>query len=920
MRPLNLKLSAFGPYAGSVELDFSALGESGLYLITGDTGSGKTTLFDAITFALFGEASGNAREPAMLRSKYAAPETPTEVELTFLYGSRTYTVRRNPEYMRPKARGEGFTKKGADACLTLPDGKVITRLKDVNTAIKEIIGLDREQFSQIAMIAQGDFLKLLLADTRDRQVIFRNIFKTHLYTLLQSRLKEEANQVWVQWKEASQSIRQYIDGIVWEEASPHAALAAQAKAGELPTEQVLTLLDQLLEEDAQAESALAKELSGIDVAAESVVSQLALAMERESLQKSLSQCRSAQEKTAATLSVSRQVLETELARQPEQESLNKKITKLELSLKDYDQLDTLTAQLTSRKRQLSGAIVAAEAAAQAHTQLTTQIQVLRAERSSLESIEAEAERLDAQKSRLAERKAKLQTFTDNIGSLKAQQARLFDAQKRYLAAAESAAHLQQDYLAKNQAFLNEQAGIMAAALADGQPCPVCGSLHHPAPAALSASAPTEAEVRSAKQKADRAQQISSDTSSAANEEKGRALSAEAALHRQISDLFGECSVEAALETAHRESAELTSETKALDLRIRELAQAQKRKALLDKQIPQKEAALAVAADQIANDREHAASLSAAVASLTQQVTTLAEALTFAGKAEAKRMILSLRRELSAMQAALKQAGDTCSEQEKALVSLNAKAEQLTLRLADIPETDTAALSGQKDALDARKASVMARLQTLRTRITLNTGSRNQIRSKAQALSRLEVTMGWMRSLSDTANGSLSGKEKIMLETYIQTTYFDRIIARANLRLMKMTGGQYDLVRRKTAQNNVSQSGLELDVVDHYNGTQRSVKTLSGGESFKASLSLALGLSDEVQMSTGIRLDTLFVDEGFGSLDPESLEQAYRTLASLTEGNRLVGIISHVAELKEKIDRQILVTKEKNGGSSVKILT
>jgi exonuclease SbcC len=159
----------------------------------------------------------------------------------------------------------------------------------------------------------------------------------------------------------------------------------------------------------------------------------------------------------------------------------------------------------------------------------------------------------------------------------------------------------------------------------------------------------------------------------------------------------------------------------------------------------------------------------------------------------------------------------------------------------------------------------------------------------------------------------------MLETYIQTTYFDRIIARANVRLMKMSAGQYDLKRRKTADNMRSQSGLELDVIDHYNGTERSVKTLSGGESFKASLALALGLSDEVQMSTGIQLDTLFVDEGFGSLDPDSLNQAYNTLAGLTEGNRLVGIISHVAELKERIDRQIVVTKDKCGGSKANIL-
>ena len=204
-------------------------------------------------------------------------------------------------------------------------------------------------------------------------------------------------------------------------------------------------------------------------------------------------------------------------------------------------------------------------------------------------------------------------------------------------------------------------------------------------------------------------------------------------------------------------------------------------------------------------------------------------------------------------------------------------------------------------------------------MTANAASRKNIQAKSDQLTALEEKLTWMRALANTANGQVAGKEKLMLETYIQTTYFDRIVARANVRLMKMTGGQYDLKRRTVVENARSQSGLELDVIDHYNGSERSVKTLSGGESFKASLALALGLSDEVQMSTGIHLDTLFVDEGFGSLDPESLDQAYRTLAGLTEGNRLVGIISHVAELKEKIDKQIVVTKEKSGGSQATIV-
>ena len=215
--------------------------------------------------------------------------------------------------------------------------------------------------------------------------------------------------------------------------------------------------------------------------------------------------------------------------------------------------------------------------------------------------------------------------------------------------------------------------------------------------------------------------------------------------------------------------------------------------------------------------------------------------------------------------------------------------------------------------------MLGKLQKVRTRLSSNAAVKKKIEEKSGELTSLEERWAWVKALSNTANGNITGKEKVMLETYIQMTYFDRILVRANRRLLSMTGGQYELVRRQVADNNRSQSGLELDVIDHYNGTQRSVKTLSGGESFKASLSLALGLSDEVQSSAGgIRLDTMFVDEGFGSLDEESLQQAIRTLAELGEGNRLVGIISHVGELKEKIDRQIVVTKAKTGGSRAEI--
>ena len=275
--------------------------------------------------------------------------------------------------------------------------------------------------------------------------------------------------------------------------------------------------------------------------------------------------------------------------------------------------------------------------------------------------------------------------------------------------------------------------------------------------------------------------------------------------------------------------------------------------------------------------------------------------------------------LNGLKKALANAEAALNRAKEILAGTRAAVTQLRAQLSEGEEADVAALEQQKNALAAQKAAITAKQKALHARITANESARANISKKSVEMEALESRFAWIKALADTANGTITGKEKIMLETYIQTTYFDRILERANIRLQKMSGGQYDLKRRRSAANIRGQSGLELDIVDHVNASQRSVNTLSGGEAFLASLALALGLSDEVQMSTGIRLDTLFVDEGFGSLDSEALSKAYSTLAGLTEGSRLVGIISHVAELKERIDRQIIVKKEKDGGSTAYII-
>ena len=278
-----------------------------------------------------------------------------------------------------------------------------------------------------------------------------------------------------------------------------------------------------------------------------------------------------------------------------------------------------------------------------------------------------------------------------------------------------------------------------------------------------------------------------------------------------------------------------------------------------------------------------------------------------------------QQELVELEKAQKKAEEDYLKGKEALSNAQTVIAQLREQLAAQPEWDTEALTRQQNSLEQQQKEIRQAQDAVYYRLTYNKNAAANINNTATRLAELEQRYAWMKALSDTANGTVSGKQKIELETYIQGAFFDQILLRANIRLEKMSGGQYDLKRRAVADNLKSQAGLELDIIDHINASERSVNTLSGGESFLASLALALGLSDQVQMSTGIRLDTLFVDEGFGSLDPEALSKAYNTLASLTEGNRLVGIISHVAELKERIDKQIVVTKNRDGGSTAEII-
>ena len=919
MRPLRLTISGFGPYAGTQELDFSRLGTGGLYLITGDTGAGKTTIFDAITYALFGEASGDSRDASMLRSKYAAPDTPTYVELTFDYGGKSYQVKRSPEYTRAKTRGTGNTKQAATAELIYPNGNVVTKLKEVNTAIRDIIGLTRAQFSQIAMISQGDFRKLLQAGTEERQKIFRDIFRTKFYDLLQSKLKENVLAVGREKDEISRSIGQYMHSVTCKEDSVYSPDVEKARAGQLPMAEFQKVLEAILEEDTGAEKKLDSDLDAVEKELDAVKEQLTKA---EAYQKEKTELFGKQEQERA---LSTQLQEAKGAEdaakdtEPQQRELTNRLAQWELLLPKYDDLNTLEAKLTTAKKDLADAMRKRETAQALQAQLNVEIQSLKEEHSQLSSAEAQKERLSNQLGNASDRKEKFTKLLSEIKSFNAEQEKLNELQQAFQAALATSSRFLQVYNDKNAAFLREQAGMMASNLEEGKPCPVCGSIHHPVLAALSQDAPSEADVKHAKKKYEDADKETQLASQKASKQNGTVETAREALLKTVSDLLPGTSLEEASAAAKKEAAEIQSEINGLNKELAEIKEKIQRKQALEKQIPSKEEEYQKAVNAYTDADTKIKLCNGSIEALQTQADELRSELPSPDKAAAKAQQEADREQLDKLKQAQAEANEKYSAYDKELTGVRSAIAQLGQQLADQPEWDTEALNEQKEALTLRKTELRNAQGNVSYRITANTGARDHIAAQASTLADLEQQYAWMKALSDTANGDVSGKQKIKLETYIQRAYFDQILMRANIRLQKMSGGQYDLKRRDTVDGYKSQSGLELDIVDHINASERSVNTLSGGESFLASLALALGLSDEVQMSTGIRLDTLFVDEGFGSLDPEALNKAYNTLASLTEGNRLVGIISHVAELKERIDRQIVVSKKPSGGSTAEII-
>ena len=1331
MRPVTLEMSAFGPYAGKEIINFDRLGTEGLYLITGDTGAGKTTVFDAIRFALYGVASGENREKSMLRSQYALPETKTYVELVFSCNGKNYTITRNPAYERPKKHGEGTTSEPAHVLLKCPDRAPMTKERDVTDYITRLLGIDKDQFARICMIAQGDFLKLLLADTQDRKKILRNVFHTENYQKLQERLKAETSRARTEYEKLSHSCRSDIEsvdpscseelGTIWKEE----VLTEKKKY-----EEILILIEAILEQDRQALEDSGKTKSELTEKRDALIKQIEAAEQIEKKEETLRDLSSKLEEEKAKGQLLKDALQKAKDREPEAEKYSQQAAIEESHLPDYDHLasekqalsdttgrhqkmakeqtakteekESLNNKLTGQMEELAGLekvgeqLVGAREEAkriedrlaqadkllgrirdaeeadrkalqsrvdenqqqQEISQYQEQTEKLRQELTGLEGADlkliakkqehkdtaarldelknfktelqreetlrkkaeelqkqvqstgeqirehneeishlkeeirarqnAEADLVSAENSliRLKDRAGLLKELQKNETSLKEENDKLAQLEEEKKEKAQTASRSSRKAEDLYQLFLAGQAGILADRLRPDEPCPVCGSTHHPAPCKPMENTPTQEQVDNANKQRDQDQnvfteifsayaaqkrtvqnltnlidnafkkfleddtaensgdnteditseensvnnsaavsekysdgnsedasdKISDDNANAGSSKneniptsedlirinrretadaKSRKKAAEQAVRdrsrfekelqtadqilKKLTEEFTRVSEQAA---AGKQSAEtqkrlcvttaealseklfmsglfssdslssefFTSEPSAselsdpailnriihavqdvlqeIDEEIRNLTVKAERKSVLEKELPLREdhknelarqlsnlhglaessaksaeekwnfvrsgtssvlgeaAATAlpteaedfkstirrcvdskkqeITADQssckvkikaledmakrkefLTKDNvslgERINTLTEAIKgldieigkavqkqeSLRQNIDNLQKKLRFADRKQAEAEIQNLKTKNKEILEAVRQAQENLQAAEKAVTELEAQHKALKAEIAGSPVYDRKEDEVKLDETEKKLKENEKLAAVITGRLKVNEDARGRLLDHSRQVLEAEQNLREIQELSNTASGGSGLRSKVELETYVQMSLFDRIVRRANKRFGVMSSNQYDLQRSNAmSADGRSQTGLDLEVIDHFNGTTRSVKSLSGGESFMASLSLAIGLSDEIQSHAGgIRLDTMFVDEGFGSLDQDTLDQAMNAMKDLTEGGeRLVGIISHVNELKSRIGKQIIVTKTRESGSHTKVVS
>lgn len=923
MRPIKITMNAFGPYSSKTVVDTELFGGHGLYLITGDTGAGKTTIFDAVCYALFGEASGDLRKAEMFRSQYAEESEVTYVEMIFEYSGRRFRVYREPKQMSLKKRGEGYRERNAVGELYNDDtGELIASGEtQVTKAVKEIIGLDLKQYRNIAMIAQGSFAQLLTASTADRTKILSAIFSTGNYSELQRRIVADYAKTKNDHDDTQLRIRTLLSAMKLSDNDPSREYIQQAARLEVQTdcEELVKVCTNAAEYEKEnlkrrdeaykkADTALKRSLTELDSA-----KKLFEQFERKN---------DAQKRYAETeikLSEAKKVLEEQKRNKPEIEKLIGLVAAEKEKLKDYDMAEKLMSEAQSLKKQADKAAKDSAALESRGNKCRADIEKAKALLSGLDDIKAELVKCESETKSLSEKRSEikdlgkeLRIVIDTREKLKSETELL----KQYSAQFDKANNV---YLSAYKAYIEDQAGILAGSLRDGEPCPVCGSKDHPAPACIRPDTVDKNTVDALNAEVEKSREILNDQSGVCGKIKERLKVLTSAAEEKAEKYLGCRAIDDAIELARRMYSSVDKELIKSTEKYKVLSEKQKQKETARTALDGLEKDLAQLTEKQKAASSEAIKLSASAEEKDCSAKSQLEKLPFKSKNEAKDNIAAIENKRDSLQKALHQAEEKVRSLTLTSGELKGALDLLILQTKGKQQPDIEKLEEAHKQLSTEIKAAMKLRDEANSCLTACNDTVKKLTAEVAVQTQLDSELRMKTPIYRTAAGMVAQKEKVQLETYAQLEYFNKILAHANVRLLQMTNGQYELLRSLDKKGN-SKTGLDLDVIDHFSASVRSISSLSGGESFMASLSLALGFSDEIQQSSGgIRIDSMFVDEGFGSLDDDTLEQAVRVLTALAENTRLIGIISHVGELKEKLSRQIVVKKDRAKGSTVEVI-
>lgn len=930
MRPIKLTVSAFGPYAKEQSVDFDELGDCGLYLITGDTGAGKTAIFDAITFALYGEPSGGGfRETDSLHSNYAEKSAPTRVTLEFVNGGKKYTVYREMKYKKIKGE-EKFTQ--TEALITYPDGTVkpITNGRNKegkNREVREILGIDKEQFCQIEMIAQGKFQEVLNTETKKRQEIFRQIFKTDIYNAFTSELSKYYIECKNEYTDAEKKINGHINGIECNENNPHFEALKNARDISDYTA-VKSILKTLAVEDDSALGMLRAELNKIADEEKKLAAEQQMDSSKKADEALLERDKSAlKEKESiknffdkAYLNAMDAYMDSDYGT----DALNSRVTIISNTLgkyEEYEKAEKAAVELSKRAEALKSEN---SADLKKKAKLAEEIESLSEEKNSLENVGINVEKLHIEIEKLEVQKNVLNGLMSEMGLLNGLKTKAEKAESEYITARDNANKLDREAIDIQNAFNDNQAGILAERLAVGARCPVCGMVYEENAyrAHRTTHAPLEEDVRAARKKAQEAQEKVSKLSEASGAAVGNLKTARNTLIEKITGLFGECAFENAENMALEKIAELNSEKAAISNELRrEEANVQRRESLR-RLIPEKTKECEQLKEKISESGKEIVHLESEVGAKNDFCASLKKELEFEKKSAAESEINRLRREADRLKKNFESADGQRQQCDKDIEKIRGRIGVLEKKIAGYGVIDSADIQRRGSELSERKSQKDSEREIVSNRKVINENILRGISDIVDKFQAIKQKYQSAEMLYKTISGQMTGSEKFDLETFVQSYYFEKIICHANEYLHSFSGGRYRFKRPDEAKDKRLITGLELNVIDNTNNSERPVSSLSGGESFIASLALALGLSEEVQSTAGgVKLESMFIDEGFGTLDDNTLRSAMNALGKLSDGRRLIGIISHVEEMKNEIDRKILVEKDlQNGGSKARVIT